>query len=475
MILLAMGYSLPDRSSSSEETQELKYKKEVDLHHMALVVTDLVVLTCDLELLKGLAKLLLRENPGGALLLTDILHARNYVYQTYPDTHDGAIVKAQERLNQRQIHIQRNSSSQNIRHRELEQKGNGSIYSSGGGGVKNQFPRRGSEPLLDKKRVDPPPGRAEGSSPITYPTDRKKYASENDLLGDGNRHPPVSYEQRIHQVSAQSLVSSPIEDSLYFSPSSAPPPDPNDLPAPFLENEGAFSMGQAQYQPPPFSDSFGESLNIIGSTFDYDDNSLIIGYPSLTHEEQSLGSNGIGYNSPNCFENKGCDRSNTYANVERRQEGQLMLPLRQDQEKAKSENNLQEDYQYNSGYKHPIQAHTKKFKTSPLSSIEEQHERHSSLKEKTSSEVFESNFDDDGFAVITRVQRNRAEHISTNSRSQYEQENKEKPAKDESVIAGNDSINNGSQSHWICDYCTNINTTKEKNCEVCGVDKQQQR
>lgn len=77
-ILLALGYSSrqkhpPSSSNSSlspNESQELVYKGEVDIDHVAETATDLVILLCNLELLQVDIKPSLHQSP---ILLADIL------------------------------------------------------------------------------------------------------------------------------------------------------------------------------------------------------------------------------------------------------------------------------------------------------------------------------------------------------------------------------------------------------------------
>ena len=97
-ILMAMGYRRPPTNQTSQDSnQELRIEGEVDIVRVAKTAADLVILQCDLCLLRGNARSLARDNPEFEVKLSDILLARGVANQTYVDTYEGAIARAASR------------------------------------------------------------------------------------------------------------------------------------------------------------------------------------------------------------------------------------------------------------------------------------------------------------------------------------------------------------------------------------------
>lgn len=97
-ILIAMGYERsPTNQTSQDNNQELRIKGEVDIVRVAKTAADLVILRCDLELLRGNARSLAKDSPDLEVKLSDILLARGMEDQTYVNTYDGAIAMAANR------------------------------------------------------------------------------------------------------------------------------------------------------------------------------------------------------------------------------------------------------------------------------------------------------------------------------------------------------------------------------------------
>lgn len=90
-ILIAMGYQRPP---TNQDSQELRIEGEVDLIHVAKTAADLVILQCDLVLLKGNAKGIASDHPELRVRISDILDARGMKDQTYTDTYEEAIHRA---------------------------------------------------------------------------------------------------------------------------------------------------------------------------------------------------------------------------------------------------------------------------------------------------------------------------------------------------------------------------------------------
>ena len=128
-ILMAMGYQAPS-NRSSRDVDELKIEGEVDLDHVANTAADLVILQCDLKLLKGNAKSIGSDYPSARI--TDVLEARSMNEQTYRNTYDEAVSRARCRL----LHTSspdRRSHRQDPRYYNSSNSGyNGSRYVEGG-------------------------------------------------------------------------------------------------------------------------------------------------------------------------------------------------------------------------------------------------------------------------------------------------------------------------------------------------------
>lgn len=92
-ILQTMGYHQP----STHEAQELRIDEEVDLDRVIKMAADLVILQCDLELLKGNARAIASEYSDLDVKIVDILQARSVQSQTYTDTFNEAIEIARRR------------------------------------------------------------------------------------------------------------------------------------------------------------------------------------------------------------------------------------------------------------------------------------------------------------------------------------------------------------------------------------------
>ncbi len=117
-ILMAMGYKVPS-NRSSRDVDELKIEGEVDLDHVARTAADLVILQCDLKLLKGNAKAIGREYPSARIV--DVLEARSMKEQTYRNTYEEAVARAVFRLNPNQ------HSSPNMRNRGQNAASNSNV------------------------------------------------------------------------------------------------------------------------------------------------------------------------------------------------------------------------------------------------------------------------------------------------------------------------------------------------------------
>ena len=95
---MIMGYLPPSPPSDGQDSQELRIGEEVDLDQVVQVAGDLLILQCDLELLRGNAKAISSESRSlPPVRIADILKARNAVKQTYTDTYNAAIGLAMER------------------------------------------------------------------------------------------------------------------------------------------------------------------------------------------------------------------------------------------------------------------------------------------------------------------------------------------------------------------------------------------
>jgi len=84
-ILQAMGYR------PQGDMQELRIEGEVNADLVAKTAADLVVLQCDLDLLRNNATAIAMEYPE--VRLTDILEARSVRNQVYTDTYDDVIAR----------------------------------------------------------------------------------------------------------------------------------------------------------------------------------------------------------------------------------------------------------------------------------------------------------------------------------------------------------------------------------------------
>ena len=533
-ILNAMGYTIP------QGFNELKYKGqvegEVDLKHILRTAADLIVLHCDLDILKGNV-IAIRNQDLQQVILTDILKARSIEDQVYQETYEAAVSIANERVS---CQPQRSRYGQNMIKTDKDQvKYHSDLASQCGSREIWEERRRGSAPLLDQSepvhnfmcqpQYDLPPHDEEWCSTHKRHSDsnlldrvdpvnvlRKGKSTDKPLQVD----PCIDNTERginVTRSSAQFYVGSPIssDQELSILPSLPPPPNPDDLPAPFIVDEAEFSADAHRlqlnfrhssnranlYVNPSSDDNFFSTSDEMGSTFSPDDlervNCGIVHDPtanilkmrmdslSADHQFDNAKSSHADYiankhtsstpfgatgNPANLWEGNAirskqqtqeCFGSEiTGSDTKKLQPTEIDAhksetgPIVEQQEKLKPSSNSPKDFRLAKS----------KTKEGDFEVVTTLHKR--KPEDSTASIDHKMKYKDeivDGFVIIPESMRNRSDHIKAGSQKDYIQELNHSKA---SLDAGGEL--NVSQT-WICNYCTNINMVNETKCEICGV------
>lgn len=292
-ILMAMGYQRQLTSQTSQDSnQELRIEGEVDLGHMAKTAADLVILQCDLELLRGNAKGLAKDHPELQVRISDILLARGMAHQTYKDTYEEAITRATSRQFLPPGVPEQGNRNYPPKMTSAECYSVPEDLSAVAQGFdEHQYERRKSvdQTVPWYVGMDRPEGLGRYSS---APNEHK---SEKDLLlargcGNGSTTKTASMpeenswnreikdnlcqgiagpaerlkESEQRKESWESSITSPssLANSMSISYSQdIPRPDPNDLPEPVFDDEGGFTAGGA----PPFRHVSSSDMSCDGS------------------------------------------------------------------------------------------------------------------------------------------------------------------------------------------------------------------
>ena len=267
-VLKAMSYQ-PLANASSQDTQELRIDGEVDLNRVAKAAADLVILQCDLELLKGCARVIAGDRPSLQVRISDVLEARHMQGQIYTDTYDKAIELASRRFHGDRVYLQGKDGGikypPNMKQVYDSRTDNGAQYER----------RRGSEPLLDRQSADltltptngrsrvPPNTLGVEGSPLgrvtSLPNERSCEAEK--VHGALPQRPSPARRRESSECSFHSLDSSM---SISYTQNNFPRPDPNDLPPPVISDEDGFN--QVQYLSDPSYDGSRVGLHVNASS-----------------------------------------------------------------------------------------------------------------------------------------------------------------------------------------------------------------
>ena len=299
-ILRVLGYEPLD----CQDSQELAIRNEVDVEQVVKTAADLVILQCDLELLRGNAKEIAREYPQLNVLVADIIHARRIEGQTYTDTYNDALTAVMERSGYPVRREQVPSLQPSLVPRGVQEP----VHSGAGG----YFPVGASHSGYQEEYRTVPTtlyvSKNMGPSSLRVPSENSFAGSDNisrrgsapqlggkqqrDLSGEynintydrsvnhqgstvpqnisqksdaGSRSPPrlvsLPEQQSSEEQSTHFSVGSPTSEEsnslISFSPN-MPRPDPNELPEPVFSNEEAITANIPN-QPPHFRRESSES------------------------------------------------------------------------------------------------------------------------------------------------------------------------------------------------------------------------
>lgn len=331
-ILMAMGYRLPS-DPSIQDSQELRIEGEVDLDHIARTAADLVILQCDLDLLRGNAKAL-AEYPNLSVKIADILDARSVEDQTYTHTYDEAIARAagsskkvavvhRQDVRPYALNFSSNkhppaSSSRynnivgdhfNVHGEETRVHSDPYVLEEQRSEYENILSRRSSEPLLDKTSDH---GRFLDNAHHHHPLSNRQQQhtptiNEGGLIGRGESQVipiPVGTAEVDGRDSFLCSLNTPTTDEMNsmltsYSQQFTPRPDPNDLPEPVFADEAAFATESAyhhRHDHPPFHRSLSDRPcfeNRVGLFVDsrsaYNDHDSLLNIKTFSPDENKQG------------------------------------------------------------------------------------------------------------------------------------------------------------------------------------------
>lgn len=417
-ILMAMGYKHPPTSQTSQDSnQELRIEGEVDLVHVAKTAADLVILQCDLELLRGNAKGLAKDHPKLQVRISDVLLARGMAYQTYKDTYEEAITRATCRQFPppgvpEQGAIKYPPKTTSAEHCSVPEDLSGVAQ----GFDQHQYERRRSaEGFLDQTvpvhdrvvrhhpegldRYSSAPNEKDllltrgGGTPKTasMPEENSWNREIKNNLHQGITEGSKESEQRKESWGSSITSPSSFENSMSISHfKDMPRPDPNDFPEPVIDNEAGFTAGVGQF-PPPFRHVSSSDMSCEGNRVDLyinassandDPLNMLVFSPDDSHGNCFRGSERVEADGPDSNDPATTNISKTVLNSER-SHGKIHFltgdhASRQNQQPLpEGMSSHQQDTPPDCDSKNSTESEEKRLLASPLNSIGEKRKRDS--------------------------------------------------------------------------------------------------
>lgn len=460
---------------------ELRIEGGVDLNRVVETAADLAILQCDLEFLRGNAKILAKEHPEVQVQISDILLARSMPDQTYPDTYEEAIVRASSRQylppvpGKRSIKYPPRMASADClgtEERGIAKYRYANDRSKSSEGVLDQAVPVHSD--HDDHRGQVSLARTT-SMPDEHSWGRSFKNSPRQSVSDGKK------ESRENSVNSASSL----ESSMMISYSGdIPRPNPEDLPDPVFDDEAGFAAGGTRrissdtsyegnrvglYVNP--SSAYNDPLNML---FSPDDNHGK-GFQGNVVQER-VEADGPDSNDPattnisKIMLNQTAKQSSASSVVEGSPENQSKLghdtPPERDSIGSEGRRSLSSPLNSVGG---------KRKRDSPFTSLHDEDalpktSSHTSIGEGVAGgRVCCDSLEkppEKGNTVSTETEsRPRAHHISEKSRDGYKQTSPREERK--SNLA--DGQSPSTKNQWVCDYCTFMNSNNVSTCEVCEI------